>query len=158
MNDIDAQPAGQFASVADLQCLPAAAARRRAVQHGLAMKTHQFDGFQVESGCSGNTLGSLGMTVGQHGFGATEIRRRAGELPVQRSIHGGLQDRPVLAGIGDGFAGPERRDAYAIGLDQGGIDTVQRGAAHQSDHAFHVRPLFSRRKARPRSALSGERS
>ena len=82
----------------------------------------------------------LGM---RHGDGALGLAQDARPRIALRQMDGlgqGLAQQAALVfGVGPVAGRPERLDPLAVGFDQGDVDPVERGAAHQTDCRHHHR-------------------
>ena len=79
----------------------------------------------------GNGDGALGL--------AQDARPRIALRQVDGLGQGLAQQAALLVGVGPVAGRPERLDPPAVGLDQGDVDPVERGAAHQTDCRQHHR-------------------
>jgi hypothetical protein len=117
-----------------------------AMQDGLAVKANQVDITGLQSSLVQQRRHRLGMGLGQDSLGIRNGLRHGRAL---RHAKGGIQRRAQLGAggpiIGHRQAGAGAHNIDAIGVQQGGINPVQRGAAHQADD---FRPHFHIRKAR----------
>jgi hypothetical protein len=106
----------------------------RPVQDGLAMKPHHVDAAAVDSVGLEEHLDGRGMQQRHDPLG---LRDHAGALVAHaqrgRRLHRPAQHAFVIFIVGMNRARPETRDLRAVRLDQGDVDAVHRGAAHQPD-------------------------
>ena len=130
VGDRNAQPPRQRRAVADLH----GQARRRPVQHGLAMKADNGDVglgdvFGVEK-----CLDRLGMDAGDKILG---LRQHAGPFMTVGQVYtlGQRlpQQPPFIVRIRPVADRAEAGDPLAVGLDQRHVDAVERGPAHQTN-------------------------
>jgi hypothetical protein len=143
--DVDG-PRQRF-GVADLHRQPL----QRPVQHGLAVKSDDIDVFPRNVVVRREGRDRLGVGRGHHTLG---LAQNAGPRVAIRQLHrlGQRLAQHAALGLAVGpVAGrPERFYAFAVGLDQGDIDPVQRRSAHQpygSHH--HWNGPFDWRNSRP---------
>lgn len=82
------------------------------------------------------------MRLGEPLFGIADgIGHRRPLLHAPRIFQRGPQQGPGFGVIGDGQAGQRAGHILPIGFDQGGIDAIQRGSAHQSNDFRYFRHL-----------------
>jgi hypothetical protein len=94
---------------------------------GLAMEAHDIDRRQRDAVGRRPLLDGRDMRLGHGALGRRGPRVRL--LGAK-----GRTDRAAdLVGIGNGEAWTERGDALAVGLDQGHVHAIDRGAAHQAE-------------------------
>jgi hypothetical protein len=76
------------------------------------------------------------MTAGDHGVGKRQAARPRAAIVEQGRVRGRpAQQRPVRLGIRKKSAAAKRDDLLPVGLDDRDIDTIHRGAAHQTYRA-----------------------
>ena len=155
VDDIDTGAPRQQGAVADLP----GQAPRRPVQDGLAVKADQGDVGGREPRLVQQRPDGAGVSLGGKPLGLADgMRHRRAAFGVANGA--GILQRPAQQGagfavIGQRQAGAGADDRLAIGLEQGGIDAVQRGAAHQADDFLYSRHLcyfpspFDRLRVRP---------
>jgi tyrosyl-tRNA synthetase len=139
MDHGDAGELGEKPTVAELERDPAL----WPVQHRLPVKADHVDPFPGDGVVGQKSLNRSGVSAG---YGLFRPEQSLAPLPSSR---GRRRDRLVyqragLLRIGIGRAGPPSENAFAVGFDQGGVDAVHRGAAHQSQCGD---PLRHRRHA-----------
>ena len=159
VDDRDSGQAGKQGPVADLQC----PALGRGMVDGLAMKADDGDVGGGEFGHLQQALNRPGMAFGQF---LGDLQN--GALAAEAGFEPGAKDR--LIGFGQGRA--ETIDGPGVGADEGGVNAVAAGSAHQSDGpntlpvagaflAFHAALPFAaqglnhRRLCRPRVQIIG---
>ena len=82
----------------------------------------------------------LGMRNGDGALGLAQDTRPRIALRQMDGLGQGLAQQPTFGfGVGTVAGGAKRLDPLAVGFDQGDIDPVERGAAHQTDCRHHHR-------------------
>ena len=122
-------------AVAELAGVAAPLRCRRAMQHGLAVKTDHPDVGHLHAAALDEAAHGIGLRAGQRRFRFRENRRlRPLEVPGARGGQRRLQQRPQVLAIGHQFVGPELLHGDAIGPQERHIDkAVEGGAGHQAD-------------------------
>src|SRR6185312_5503907 len=144
IDHIDAGQPGQQRAVTDLP----GPMLGGPMQDGLAVKSKQGNLVRGQASLLQQRLHRLGMGVRQKPLGvADRIRHRRAFRHIPRLLQRRPQKRSGFAVIGNGEPGPRVHHLFAIGLDQGGIHAIERGAAHQADdfrnfrHLWYLNPL-----------------
>ena len=131
IDDIDAKALRQRCAIADLD----GEAPLRPVQHGLAVKADDVDFFAASRpwrSIKGRTAAAwravtiVSAAASAPGRAARSERRAASAMAC-------AQQRAVLVVIGKETRAAKSDGVFAVGLDQGHVDPVHRGAAHQAD-------------------------
>ena len=92
----------------------------------LAVEAHDIDRRQRRAAFPRPALHGVDMGIGHRPLG--RCRRFVGLLRAE----GRPDSPPHIVGIGHGQEGAERDHALAVGFDQGDVDAVDRGAAHEA--------------------------
>ena len=130
MHDRDMDGLGECSCIADLH----GHLLRRPMQHGLAVKADDIDVLAREAVLRGKGGHRFGMRDRHRVLGlAQDARPRIALRQVNRFRQGLAQQPTLVLGVGPIAGWPKRLHAPAIGFDQGDIDPVERGAAHQTD-------------------------
>lgn len=96
------------------------------MQHRLTVAADHVDGGGGDAGGGDQPLRRFGVAVGELGDD-----RRIGRLG--RPPEEAAQPRPEGGGIGQGQGVAAPGDGPAVGDDEGGVDPVEGGSAHQPD-------------------------
>ena len=134
----NARCTSQRLAIADLP----GAAVGGAMQHRLAVKPEKRDvaGFQCGFLEQGRDRCAMGIRQKPLGLGNVGGHRTFG-----RRVHGRFQGR-AEHGASPGVIGERERrarygDGFAVGIEDRGVDAIERGSAHQADHFKNVRHL-----------------
>ena len=127
--------ARQRRAVADLDGQPLP----RSVQDGLAVKADDVDGAAVDPVGVEERVDGGRVQRGDHGSASSDHGRPLPARAQRRRLHGAPQHATSAS---DRNAARSARTAapLAVGLDQGDIDAVHRGAAHQPDRRIPAVP------------------
>ncbi len=130
MHDRDMDGLGEGRGIADLH----GHLLRRPMQHGLAVKADDIDVLAREVVLRGKGGHRFGMRDRHRVLGLTQDARPRIALRQVNGFRQGLAQQPTLVlGVRPVAGWPKRVHPPAIGFDQGDIDPVERGAAHQTD-------------------------
>ncbi len=104
------------------------------MQHSLAVKTDDIDflGVEVVAVDKGSHRG--GVAGGDHRLGRGQRAGPGGAVREARGVGDGLaQQGAILVCIGQEARAAKGDGRLAVGLDQGDVDPVHRGAAHEAN-------------------------
>ena len=111
---------------------------RRPVQHGLAVEADDIDVFTGNVVLRGEAGDRLGMGLGHGALGFDQDTRPGIALRQVDGLGQGLaQQATLVGGIGPVAGRTKRLHPLAVGFDQGDVNPVERGAAHQTDCRQH---------------------
>ena len=109
------------------------------VQDSLSVKPDQIDRRPADGTRRQKCFDRFRMAIGDHGIG---VRQRPG-TGVAILEQAGILDRPaqqgpVRFGIGIRSRRAKNDPLFAVGLDQGNVNAIHRGAAHETYRTKHV--------------------
>ena len=133
-DDIDAGGPCQRLAVAKLD----GDAAFRGVKHRLAVKADKVDLAACQAGLAKQGLDGAQMGGIDHRGGGGESRRRDIGGGKRRGGKRGTQHFALLPVVGLEKAGARLGDPLAVGAQNGGVDAVQRGAAHHAQNGQNL--------------------
>ncbi len=132
---------GQRRAIADLD----GQASLRPMQHGLAMKADDIDAFAIDAAHFQKLPHGVEVAFCDHGFGLRQSARPRAAI-IKRNGGGdrGAKQDAILVLIRE-EPGPAKGDrGLSVSLNQGDVDAIHRGAAHQDDCRERGHGVFPR--------------
>ena len=106
------------------------------MQQRLSVEANDVDRGPIDAMRLEKCLDGLGMQARQHVLSLGEHARSRGAVGQVHRFGQGLAQRRTFGVAVRAVEGrPEAKDALPVGLDQGDIDAVERGSAHETDRA-----------------------